>query len=99
MNSDRTSNADSFRSTRDDIIPAPFAILVQQMPTARCGECFIQRVLPPIEVHVATTDEQQDQVAANECGEDAEVSPSFVEADAKRLVEFVSDPVCAIRTV
>ena len=57
------------------------------------------RVSPPIEVHVAASDEQQYQIAANECSEDAEVSPSSIKTDAELFIELVSDLVRAVCTV
>lgn len=49
-----------------------------------------------VEVQVPTANEQQNQVAANERSEDAEVSPARIEGNSERLVELISD---AVRTV
>lgn len=55
--------------------------------------------LPPVEVQISRPDEQQDQIAPDEGGQNPKVPPSRVEADAKRRVELVADPVGAVRAV
>jgi len=55
--------------------------------------------LTPVEVQVSASQEQEEQVATTEGNQDAQVSPSGIEADGKRLVELVANAVRAVRTV
>lgn len=59
----------------------------------------LSKTLPPVEVEVPATKEQQDQVASDEGSQDSEIPPSMVERDAQRFVELIADTVCAVRTV
>ena len=49
-----------------------------------------------VEVQIPAPQEQQDQVAANECGKDTQIPPPVIEIVSQRLVELVSDFVGAI---
>ncbi len=49
-----------------------------------------------VEVQIPTPQEQQDQVAANECGKDTQIPPPVIEIVSQRLVELVSDFIGAI---
>jgi RNA:NAD 2'-phosphotransferase (TPT1/KptA family) len=55
--------------------------------------------LTPVKIQVPASQEQEEQVAATEGNQNAQISPSGVEADGKRLVELVANAVCAVRTI
>ena len=49
-----------------------------------------------IEVQIPAPQEQQDQVAADECGKDTQIPPPVIEVVSQRLVELISDFIGAI---
>lgn len=55
--------------------------------------------LTPVEIQIPASQEQEQQVAATEGNQDAQVSPSGIETDRERLVELISNAVGAVRTV
>lgn len=83
-------------------LPAYFdLVIVSANCAAACGEN--EKVPSPtrsatVEVQIPRSEEQNDQVAANESSENAQVPPPVRELVAKRLVELITNLVCAVLT-
>ena len=55
--------------------------------------------LPPVEVQVPASQEQENEVTATESNQNAQISPPRIKADRKGLIELIANTVCTVRAI